>query len=620
MKTSRRFLPLLFALAILLIAAGSNPVNDLKLANDGDANGKKIKNLDSSNLGFGLNVKAPPFSAKGDAHTITDAAINSGSGSLTSASTFFTTDDVGKVMIVRGAGVAGAPLNTTIASVSGGGAANLAANASTTVSGARADFGSLDTAAFNAAVAALPSLGGTIVVPAGNYMLGVTTSGNLWTFARSNVAVRGEGMGVTNFFYSSASANGTLGPGTCLFVGDYSATYNNVSVADLSFIDLNTRTAMGGGHNPSALELYFVNDVHLERIETINAKGNGAINVGGSCAGGVPLISNVYVLDCHIHGDSAGGWNEGDGVNVGCYSNVHFEGNRVIAVGRHAFEGGGVCFDQFFERNQIDMQSRGLSGIAPTGGNRTRVNNNVITNVTSSGYGIDFTADVGAGITVFDNQISGNYVKAANNAIRLQNTSGSGTAVSRLIVSDNYVEAVYGVMIDATIFPDITVANNVFNITGTVLTQAGAPGGPTPITGRLVEIRNNRSTRKMLNFSSTFSNWTTTRQVRIEDNIIGTTAADAQTQEYGGNASTNFGSAYTLAAGALLTSAGISVPGAQVGDDVVVVPDPTWPSEIIFYGRVTAQDTVTVRALNPTAAGVAYPDYTHPVRIYLKRR
>lgn len=70
--------------------------------------------------------------------SITDAAITSGAAALTSASNPFAAGDAGRAIIVRGAGASGADLVTTILSYSSAGAVTLAANAGTTVTGARA--------------------------------------------------------------------------------------------------------------------------------------------------------------------------------------------------------------------------------------------------------------------------------------------------------------------------------------------------------------------------------------------------------------------------------------------------------------------------------------------------
>lgn len=69
-----------------------------------------------------------------------DGAITSGAATFTSASGTFAAGDIGRNIIVQGAGAAGADLYTTISAVGSGTSITLAANAGTTVSGARYAF------------------------------------------------------------------------------------------------------------------------------------------------------------------------------------------------------------------------------------------------------------------------------------------------------------------------------------------------------------------------------------------------------------------------------------------------------------------------------------------------
>lgn len=76
-----------------------------------------------------------------DGHTFTDASINSGSTTLTSNQVGFIAADVGLPIMVLGAGVAGAPLYTTVAALISGTQIQLGAAASTTVTNAGAMMG-----------------------------------------------------------------------------------------------------------------------------------------------------------------------------------------------------------------------------------------------------------------------------------------------------------------------------------------------------------------------------------------------------------------------------------------------------------------------------------------------
>ena len=69
-----------------------------------------------------------------------DGAITSGAATFTSASGTFVSGDIGRNIIVQGAGASGADLYTTISAVGSTTSITLAANAGTTVSGARYAF------------------------------------------------------------------------------------------------------------------------------------------------------------------------------------------------------------------------------------------------------------------------------------------------------------------------------------------------------------------------------------------------------------------------------------------------------------------------------------------------
>jgi hypothetical protein len=119
-----------------------------------------------------FNVKSARFAggAKGDGQVISDAAITAGTAILTSASGLFTPADVGKSVQVKGGGAAGADLLTTILSRQSTTQVTLSANASTSVTGAYAAWGTDDAPAIRAALVAAGTRG-TVVIPFGNYLL-----------------------------------------------------------------------------------------------------------------------------------------------------------------------------------------------------------------------------------------------------------------------------------------------------------------------------------------------------------------------------------------------------------------------------------------------------------------
>jgi hypothetical protein len=139
-----------------------------------------------------FNVKS--YGAKGDGRVITDGSMTSGSAVLTcTTSTPFSVGDVGKSIMVKGAGATGVTtLTGTISSVSDSGHVTLSVNAATSVTNAVVMWATNDTAAIqsaiNAAVAWAQANGGAakVFVPvstgfygvAGALVTGGATKGN----------------------------------------------------------------------------------------------------------------------------------------------------------------------------------------------------------------------------------------------------------------------------------------------------------------------------------------------------------------------------------------------------------------------------------------------------------
>lgn len=573
-----------------------------------------------------FNVKA--FGAKGDTKTVNNGAITIGTPTLTSATAGFTSADTGKTFIVRGAGSAGVPLVATGTYVNST-TITLSVNASVTVTDARVDYGTLDIGAFNSATAAIPSTGGVLLIPPGNYMLGATTAASKWTIERGYLTITGSGMGVTKLMYSSQSTDHiTYGSGSGLSIGT-PAAYNQLTdfqIADLTFEDVSNVTAILSS-DPSGIVAFYVNNFSIRRVQVINAKGNGGITVSGSLSGGLPTEDNLWIEDCILLGTSAGNWMEGDGINVGNYQNVHVTGCYITGTGRHAFEGGGSLRDTFFFGNFIDMQGRGFSGINPTGAVRSTVIGNIVLNVAAPYYGIDYTSDAGL-FPLLDLTVIGNQVTSttATYAMRIQNTSGVGSDVNKIRIESNYLQAIYGIVLGASDFPNLKISNNVFDLgnLAQLLNQAGAPGGPTPIAGRQVIITENvlvNGSSYPLDFVSTFSNWASSRNIRVENNTIGTSLTDGTTNQYGGHVNVGAGPGFSLAANtsAQIGGGAITMTGAIPGDQVIAVGDASWPPQLVISGWVTAQNLLEIWIYNPTSGPLTIPDFTHPLRVFIKR-
>ena len=116
-------------------------------------------------------VNVRDFGAKGDVVMRTGSgAVTAGSQAFTDATNGdFTSDDVGKLIIIDGAGTAphATWFRTTIASVQSTTDITLSDAAGTTVTNANYRYGSDDTAALQRAAEAATN--GTLVIPAGNY-------------------------------------------------------------------------------------------------------------------------------------------------------------------------------------------------------------------------------------------------------------------------------------------------------------------------------------------------------------------------------------------------------------------------------------------------------------------
>ena len=104
------------------------------------------------------------YGAKGDALVLTDGAMSSGSAVFTSGSAHFSARDVGKAIAVTGAGTGGNALVAFISVVNNATNVTLSAKASATVSHARADYGTDDTAAVRSCIERSTMLGGRCTI------------------------------------------------------------------------------------------------------------------------------------------------------------------------------------------------------------------------------------------------------------------------------------------------------------------------------------------------------------------------------------------------------------------------------------------------------------------------
>lgn len=134
-------------------SAGDGGAATYKRASSEPSHAGKFQSADGQWWEIAEPVVTPQmFGAKGDAKISGTGAITSGDNTLTDSSATFTSDDVGKTIVVVGAGAAGAALTTTIASRNSGTSVELTAAASTTVTSATYVFGTDDTDALQDAL------------------------------------------------------------------------------------------------------------------------------------------------------------------------------------------------------------------------------------------------------------------------------------------------------------------------------------------------------------------------------------------------------------------------------------------------------------------------------------
>jgi hypothetical protein len=159
------------------------------------------------------------FGALGNTITISDGAINGSSALLCSAGLAnFSQSDVGKYILIHGAGTAGAAFQSTISAFVSLHCVMLAANAVTTVSGASFTYGTDDTAAIQRAITSITN-GGCLYFPAGAYWFGSQSAAiSLANICLKGTAQSASALPYTNqgsvlVFTETASSEFTLGAG-----------------------------------------------------------------------------------------------------------------------------------------------------------------------------------------------------------------------------------------------------------------------------------------------------------------------------------------------------------------------------------------------------------------------
>ncbi len=299
-------------------------------------------------------VSVKDFGAKGDGINVAaTATISAGSNALTATGAAFTAADVGKLILVPGAGTTGAVLKTTIAAFTNATHVTLAANASTTLSAAATNilYGTDDHSAIVSAQASAVSAGNGLFWPSGNYLTSLILSlGNDHTrhvnFGGVTITFTGSGSAIS---FDAGATSGLLldisfGSRQCPFriVGNPSAT-NAVFARSVHHSSINI---IARDFTDTALNLNF--SVCSEFFVKMSTNDGGAFLVQpGAALISQPRVSGETVTDCDFYVIAEG--ISGTGVQMGGTVRCRFKGTSEgnVSGGGGVYEGPG-CVDNIF--------------------------------------------------------------------------------------------------------------------------------------------------------------------------------------------------------------------------------------------------------------------------------
>lgn len=319
-------------------------------------------------------------------------------------------------------------------------------------------------------------------------------AGILIGHAVSNVSVRGQGTGVTVLQYTSyvvplaQGGNGfpwgsAIGLGTVTQCKTPADASNNIHISGITFQDLNTGSAAGSTHQPSAIDGACINHLVIEGNEFRDIKGNAAITALGSYGGGG---GDTYYDRNNIF-DGIGEFNADNSAN---WTHYYIVNNSIsgysCGIGvSHVFQG-------IISGNTLDMTLKsgncpaiGLGSAEGTIGYLQAVNNTIILGSGSSPVGIGLypkNAPGNSDLSVIGNiihQVSGSAITG----ISINGTSAGNhpppVMVKNNIVTANYPTAVSGVLgnveVSGNDFEGASLNLDIFNcVSATTSIQPGS--------------------------------------------------------------------------------------------------------------------------------------------------
>lgn len=338
------------------------------------------------------NVKSSPYNAKGDGIKGTDGAITAATTSFTSAGASFTVSDVGKLIVIQGAGsnaVIGAPrapFATTIAAVNSATNVTLTAPVTATVSGATYQYCTDDTAGIQLAINS--SFGG-IYFPKGRYCIsgaGLTgTSDKFWVGDGTGISIiTAAAKPTTNFIIFNAKSN--------------------VQLRDLTFDGFEMLYDFNSGTFPTILPIiYYVGGSNLKvvRTEFLGWDTDGLLT---NTAYNITVANSYFTRSTQSSGHLNGGVTGSDGAMT--------SGSNVFTSASAAFVPGDVGKMMIVEGAGSGGITLVGSIIARTSATQVSLSNKAGTTVAAVRYQY---AAAGSQVSVTGLEMSGTGTVDANN-------------------------------------------------------------------------------------------------------------------------------------------------------------------------------------------------------------
>lgn len=467
--------------------------------------------------------------------------------------------------------------------------------------------------AFQAAIDAMPQSGGELYIPEGTFYLGASAQGLIMRIIKQNIKIHGVGMGATTLLYNSAGRTGPVGSGALVYAGDVAINHiaDGFKISDLTISDQNTANYSGFG--PGGIWIYLSDNVWVERVECIDCKGQ-AITVNGTVSGGEPANSNVTVRDCIVRGSLAGGWVDGDAVNIGNYGSIRLLNNRLSGFTSNGYEGGGQSTDTYLTGNIIDCSASATGkGMGTIAGKRIQIIGNTVLEWNDGGTGIGMAQDANTyaiqDVVIANNILRSSVAGISVTGIRFQPVIGTAASLlGPLFIHDNDIKA-YGQAIELRTATSAKIHDNSFdrNQSHAAAINGSAGSNPAINAADMIEIYQNRVFNyqssdpygMLINFWD--ANWKVPR-LRLWGNKIGQVISDSGNGAIDGHNGATFNPGTITAAGMSSATQTLSLTGALVGDTVQFSTDTALPVGCSVIAQVTATDTITWRVVNLSGA------------------